>query len=122
MLVGPDLTSLATYQATALSEVQLVSITPTEIATSPELLRLFLLKLDNVCAQTEALLAISGQRRVRARFYQLCASTTRGGLSINEVRIIENNRLFCLHTQLLWMSQEYTPSGGSPVLSWFLPN
>ncbi len=71
MLFGADLTSLQTYQATALSEVQLVSITPTEIADSPELTQTVLTQVRQRLRQTEALLAISGQRRVRDRFYQL---------------------------------------------------
>lgn len=71
MLFGADLTSLPTYQATALSEVQLVSITPTEIADSPELTQTVLTQVRQRLRQTEALLAISGQRRVRDRFYQL---------------------------------------------------
>lgn len=73
MLFGTELTSLPTYQATALSEVQLVSITPTEIADSPELTQTVLTQVKQRLRQTEALLAISGQRRVRDRFYQLLA-------------------------------------------------
>ncbi len=71
MLFGADLTSLQTYQATALSEVQLVSVSPLEIANSPSLTQSVLAQVSQRLRQTESLLAISGQRRVKDRFYQL---------------------------------------------------
>ncbi|KJH70540.1 PAS domain-containing protein [Aliterella atlantica] len=71
MLFGADLTSLPTYQATALSEVQLVSISPAEIANSPDIAQVVFTQVSQRLRQTEALLAISGQRRVKDRFYQL---------------------------------------------------
>lgn len=71
MLFGADLTSLQTYQATALSEVQLVNVPWEEIANSPNLSQTIIAQVSQRLRQTEALLAISGQRRVKDRFYQL---------------------------------------------------
>ncbi len=71
MLFGSDLTSLHTYQATALSEVQLVCFSLTEIAASPSLAQSFLLKMNQRLRQTESLLAISGQRHVKDRLHNL---------------------------------------------------
>lgn len=76
-LAGPsgvfslDLTSLPTYQAIAFSEVQLECFPLTELQNSPELAQSILPQLILRLRQTEALLAISGQRRVQERFYQL---------------------------------------------------
>ena len=66
MIFGANLTRLQTYQATALSEVQLVSVPWTEI-DNPSIKA----QINQRLHQTEALLAISGQRRVKDRFYQL---------------------------------------------------
>lgn len=71
MPFGTDLTSLLTYQATALSEVELVCFSITDIAASPRLAQSILPQINQRLRQTEALLAISGQRRVKARFLQL---------------------------------------------------
>lgn len=71
MPFGSDLTSLHTYQATALSEVHLVCFSLTDIAASPDLAQTFLAQINQRLRQTEALLAISGQRRVKERFYNL---------------------------------------------------
>lgn len=71
MLFGADLTSLPTYQATALSEVQLVSISPIDIVNYPNIAQVAFAQVSQRLRQTEALLAISGQRRVKDRFYQL---------------------------------------------------
>lgn len=71
MLFGADLTSLQTYQATALSEVQLVSLSSAEMADSPALAKSLLAQVSQRLRQTESLLAISGQRRVKDRFCQL---------------------------------------------------
>jgi PAS domain S-box-containing protein len=71
MLFGAELTSLQTYQATALSEVQLVSLSSAEIASSPTLVESVLVQVSQRLRQTESLLAISGQRRVKDRFCQL---------------------------------------------------
>ncbi|HEY9710344.1 MAG TPA: helix-turn-helix domain-containing protein, partial [Oculatellaceae cyanobacterium] len=73
-LVGPSLpfssgmTSLNTYQATALSEkVELVSISVSEIAASSRLSQAILPKINQRLRQTEFLLAISGRRQIKER-------------------------------------------------------
>ncbi|WP_009634101.1 PAS domain-containing protein [Synechocystis sp. PCC 7509] len=72
MLFGAELTCLQTYQATALSkEVQLINVPWAEIANSPHLAQNVITQVSLRLRQTEALLAISGQRRVKDRFYQL---------------------------------------------------
>lgn len=71
MPFGPDLTSLQTYQATALSEVQLVCFSLTDIAACPSLAQTILPQINQRLRQTEALLAVAGQRRVKDRFQQL---------------------------------------------------
>lgn len=71
MIFGADLTSLQTYQATALSEVHLVSIPSAEIANSTTSTTNIVDRISQRLRQTESLLAISGQRRVKDRFYQL---------------------------------------------------
>jgi PAS domain S-box-containing protein len=65
MIFGANLTRLQTYQAIALSEVQLVSIPWADIDSS------IIAQINQRLHQTETLLAISGQRRVKDRFYQL---------------------------------------------------
>ncbi len=72
MPFGNSLTSLETYQATALSKkVQLVSISLKEIAASPSLAQALLPKINRRLQQTESFLAISGQRRVIDRLQHL---------------------------------------------------
>ncbi len=71
MPFGSDLTSLQTYQATALSTVELVSFSTTDLVTYPDLAQIFLTQINQRLRQTEALLAISGQRHVKDRLYQL---------------------------------------------------
>lgn len=72
MPFGPDLTSLSTYQAVVLSEeAQLVSLNLMDMTTSPELCQTFMAHLNQRLQQTEALLAISGQRRVQDRLRHL---------------------------------------------------
>ncbi len=71
MIFGANLTRLQTYQATALSEVQLVSIPWAEIDSYPSVDQNTIAQINQRLQQTEALLAISGQRRVKDRFYQL---------------------------------------------------
>lgn len=68
---GPGLTSLQTYQAVALSEAQLISISLSEIANSPSLAQRFLPQINRRLQQTESLLAIAGVRKVSERLYQL---------------------------------------------------
>ncbi len=71
MIFGANLTRLQTYQATALSEVQLVSIPWAEIDSYFSVAQNPFTQINQRLQQTEALLAISGQRRVKDRFYQL---------------------------------------------------
>lgn len=71
MPFGSDLTSLHTYQAIALSEVELIYFFMTDITASPSLAQSVLPQINQRLRQTEALLAISGQRRVKDRFLQL---------------------------------------------------
>ncbi len=71
MPFGSDLTALQTYQAIALSEAQLVCFSVTDIAASPVLAQILLPKINQRLQQTESLLAISGQRHVKDRFYRL---------------------------------------------------
>lgn len=71
MAFGPDWTSLQTYQATALSSVQLVCFSLADIATSPTMAQTFLPLINKRLRQTEAFLAVAGQRRVKDRFLHL---------------------------------------------------
>ncbi|OKH25019.1 helix-turn-helix domain-containing protein [Chroogloeocystis siderophila] len=71
MPFGVELTSLHTYQATALSQVQLLCYSFSELAASPLLAANVLPRINQRLQQTEALLAIFGQRRVKDRFEQL---------------------------------------------------
>ncbi len=71
MPFGADLTELQTYQATALSRVELVCFFGAEIAASPAMAQTLLPKIKQRLQQTESLLAISGQRHVKDRFYKL---------------------------------------------------
>lgn len=71
MYFGSDLTSLQTYQATALSDVKLVCFSATEIAASPHLSQIFLPQMNKRIRQAEALIAIYGQRQVKCRLHYL---------------------------------------------------
>lgn len=72
MPFGSSMTSLPTYQATALSnDVQLVGISLEEIAASPRLNQALLPKISQRLRQTELLLAITGNRQVKDRLYYL---------------------------------------------------
>ena len=72
MLFGSSLTSLPTYQATALSEdVELASISLAAIAASPRLSQALLPQITGRLKQTEALLAVSGKRQVKERLHYL---------------------------------------------------
>lgn len=76
-LVGPLMpfatgaSFLPVYQATAVTDVQLLQFSGAEVKTSPRLARLILPKLNDRLQQMEALLSIAGQRRVRQRLYLL---------------------------------------------------
>jgi CRP-like cAMP-binding protein len=62
---------LQTYQATALSDVHLIWFSLAEIHASPRLAQTVLPHMARRLRQTEALLAISGQRRVEDRLQHL---------------------------------------------------
>ncbi len=71
MVFGSSLTSLQTYQATALTDVDLVSIDVAEIAQSPALSHRLLPKFNQRLRQTESFLAIYGRQRVQDRLHYL---------------------------------------------------
>ncbi len=71
MCFGGCFSYLHTYRATALSDVCLMCYTMVEIETSPKLTQELLPQLGRRFRQTEALLAIAGQRRVEDRLHQL---------------------------------------------------
>lgn len=71
MVFGSILTALQTYQATALSDVNLSSISLAEINASSTLSQTILPKINQRLRQTESFLAICGRRRVEDRFCHL---------------------------------------------------
>ncbi|WP_339381593.1 PAS domain S-box protein [Brasilonema bromeliae] len=71
MVFGSNLTVLQAYQATAQSDVELVSIDYAEIAASPTLSHTLLPKINQRLRQTESFLLIASRRRVQDRFHQL---------------------------------------------------
>ena len=71
MPFGSDLTILPTYQAIALSKVELVCFSLEDILTSPTLTQSIFTRVNKRLHQTEALLAISGQRHVKDRLHHL---------------------------------------------------
>ncbi|MBE9200671.1 MULTISPECIES: PAS domain-containing protein [unclassified Nodularia (in: cyanobacteria)] len=71
MVFGSNMTSLPIYQATALSDVELVSIYVAEIAVNPMLSHILLPKINQRLQQTESFLVIAGKRRVEERLYHL---------------------------------------------------
>lgn len=71
MVFGSSLTSLNIYQATAFSDIDLVSIYSAEIPSSPTLSHILLPKMNQRLQQTESFLAISGRRRVQERLQHL---------------------------------------------------
>lgn len=71
MPFGSELTSLSIYQATALSNVvQLISLSWPEITESPQLSQAILPLINQRLQQTELLLGMFGQRRVKERLCQ----------------------------------------------------
>lgn len=86
MPLGFPLTILDTYQAAALTDVDLLRIPAGEVEGSSELARGLLRQVVRRLRQTEALLALSGRRRVEDRLQQVLAllsvelgvSTTQG--------------------------------------------
>lgn len=71
MIFGSSLTSLQTYEAIALSKVQIVSISLTEISQSPRLSQVLLPLISQRLRQTESFLSIYGQLRVEDRLQHL---------------------------------------------------
>ncbi len=71
MPFGPDLTALKTYQATALSETELVCFPLKDLAAYPSLAQKVLPQINQRLRQTEALLAVYGQRHAKDRLYYL---------------------------------------------------
>jgi PAS domain S-box-containing protein len=68
---GPTLTALPIYQAIALSTVQIVYIPLAQMASSPSLAQLVFDKVSQRLKQTELLLAIAGEQRVKDRLCRL---------------------------------------------------
>ncbi|GAB1542487.1 hypothetical protein NUACC21_51610 [Scytonema sp. NUACC21] len=71
MVFGSSMTSLNTYQAIALTNVELVSINLAEIKASPQLSLALLPKITQRLRQTEFFLVNSSRRQVQDRFYHL---------------------------------------------------
>ncbi len=71
MPFGTDLTGLKTYQAIAMCEVELGCFSFKDIAAHPHFAQKILPQISQRLKQTEALLAISGQRHVKDRLHYL---------------------------------------------------
>lgn len=71
MVFGSNMTSLPIYQATALSDVEIVVIYVAEIALTPLLSHTLLPKINQRLQQTESFLVIAGKRRVEDRLHHL---------------------------------------------------
>jgi PAS domain S-box-containing protein len=71
MVFGSTLTALQIYQAIAMSDVQLVYIPLDHINNSHQLSHLILPKITQRLKQTETLLLIAGQPRVKNRLWEL---------------------------------------------------
>ncbi|MBD2450271.1 PAS domain S-box protein [Nostoc sp. FACHB-152] len=71
MVFGSNMTSLSIYQATALSDVELVPIYVTELALNPALSHILLPKITQRLQQTESFLAISRKQLVEDRLQSL---------------------------------------------------
>ncbi|WP_448574219.1 Crp/Fnr family transcriptional regulator [Trichothermofontia sp.] len=71
MPFGLPLTAIAPYQATALTDVDVMRLTMVEIESSPALRHEIDRQLARRLRQTEALLALGGYRRVEERLRQL---------------------------------------------------
>ncbi|WP_392407283.1 helix-turn-helix domain-containing protein [Chlorogloeopsis fritschii PCC 9212] len=69
MVFGSHMTSLYTYQATALVDAELVSIHLLEITASPLLSHIILPKINQRLKQTESFLAIFGCRKIKDCLY-----------------------------------------------------
>ncbi|AFZ59006.1 helix-turn-helix domain-containing protein [Anabaena cylindrica FACHB-243] len=71
MVFGSSMTSLSIYQATALKDVELVSINISEINVLPNLSHILLPKIQQRLQQTESFLFIAGRGRVQDRLQHL---------------------------------------------------
>jgi PAS domain S-box-containing protein len=71
MVFGSNMTSLSIYQATALSDVELVPIYVSELALTPALSHILLPKITQRLQQTESFLAISRKQLVEDRLQHL---------------------------------------------------
>lgn len=71
MTFGSPLTSLAAYQARALTTVEVMSFTLAEVESSPNLTQSLFRGLSRRLRQGEALLAISSHRRIEERLRHL---------------------------------------------------
>ena len=71
MVFGSNITALNTYEAIALSDVELVTIPEAEIAANPLLSHKLLPKIKQRLRQTECFLFILGRRRVKERLQHL---------------------------------------------------
>ncbi len=71
MFFGSGSPFLTIYQATAITEVELVQFSLAEVRAFPHLAQLLLPKMNQRIQQSEAMLMIAGQRRVRDRLCSL---------------------------------------------------
>lgn len=78
MVFGRGLSSLEAYQATAIAEVTLNQILLADLEASAELAQSLLPSLLQRIQQTEALLAVAGQRTIEVRLQQLLLLLAQG--------------------------------------------
>lgn len=71
MIFGAYLTALSIYQATALTDVQLVRISLNEITASPDLAQLMFAKTSRRLQQTQTLLMIQGEQSIESGLCEL---------------------------------------------------
>lgn len=71
MVFGSSMTKLPIYQATALADVELVSINFAEIAVSQMLSHILLPKINQQLQQKESFLVITGRRKIEYCLYHL---------------------------------------------------
>lgn len=71
MPFGAFLTALPLYEALAITDVELVSISASEIIASQHLGQFLFARIGQRLRQTETLLAISGERQLETRLYRL---------------------------------------------------
>lgn len=101
---GRWLSHIDAYHAKALSEVHLRWYSLAEIENSPRLAQMMLTQMGRRMRQTEALLAISGVRRVEDRLHQLLellkqeiGESTDGGVRL-QVRLTHQNLADVINT------------------------